>query len=196
MLPYVKISERLRPDDVRSADHMQLLVDTANDADDLLITQHGPGIGARAGLHIGYAPPVHIGTLIASPPPPGEDKPTVHMLAGYIDPASLAWELGEIGPAVPVPTAQYYFSLTTPGDRYLIKAAEVQVSYVGTVGPAAGGAGKSNMFIVRPAIQVGPVSGEIGKSRADVYFGPDYAAVFLPNIVQFTVLLYGVPGGA
>lgn len=201
-LPFVKITERLRPDDVLSADHMQKLVDTANDGDELLTTQHGPGIGARAGLHIGYAPPVHIGTLIVSPPAPGTDRVAVRFLAGYIDEASLKWEVGEGDPTevgiVPDPDEQHYFSFATPGDRYSIVGAEVQSSFWGTPSPTAAGAGKSNMFMVRPAIQVGPAPGEVGKTRVSVYFGPTYAGGggnFVTDLEQFTCLVHGIPRG-
>lgn len=199
-LPYSSIGERHSPDDVLSADHMQLLVDKANDADDLLQTQHGDGIGARAGLHIGYAPPVHVGTLIVEPPPAGVDKPTIQMLAGYIDAGSLAWELGNdpdmAGAISPSPSAQYYFSFTTPGDRYRIVAAEVQVSFSDVASLTGGGVGKSNMMMIHPAVQVSVAPGELGKSRVQVYFGPDYATgQFILDLEQFTVLIHGIPRG-
>jgi hypothetical protein len=206
-LPFTSISERHQPDDVLSADHMQLLVDKINDADDLLINEHGPGDGVRAGDHLGYAPPVHIGSLIVRPPigSLGQDETTVVMLAGYIDPDSVHWEDvpgsdlqfpngGAPDPSVSGdPNATYmYFSFATPGSRMLISAIEIQSSFTGSPSTNADGAGHSNLTLIRPCTQVVPL--ENGTTKAEAYFGPGYvSANFKTSLAQFTVLVYGYP---
>lgn len=197
-LPLVPIPERLSPDDVLSYQHVQQLVDKANDADDLFLFQHRGGIGLTAGEHMAMEAPLELATLIIRPPRVGlGDDPntcTPLVVAGYVDADSISWmeETPDESttPAVPY----YYFRFTTPGDAYQIKAAEVQSSFAAVPSANVSGSGVSNMLMIHPCITV--FQETAGRSGVELYFGrgsSSFPSSFLAGLLQFTVTVYGIP---
>lgn len=195
-LPYAKVTERVSPDDVRSAQHMKKLVDTANDGDDLLIAQHGPGIGLQAGLHLGFAPTVPIGMVIASPPQAGAEDPQIWAVAGYVDESSLKWVRQQ--DASVVTKEHHFFELQTQGGLYTVHAADIKSSFSGTPTATSGGAGQDNRRMIRPCVDVVRYQVELGRTKVRAYFGPSYTSgefvagsPSATGLEQFVVLLYG-----
>jgi hypothetical protein len=182
-LPFTAIPDILAPDDVLSYQHMNRLVDRANDADAALARQHWT-YGGRRGQHLGETPGIAVAMLIVSPPSDiaATDNHTVHVQAGYVSDTS--WGVTTYNNA----DDYAVFRCSAPGPEYIWYGACVQSSFSGTptlVTP-------DNMMCIHPAVHVEPnaergPTGLLRSSSLKVGFGKTDVA----QIVHFTVLIFG-----
>lgn len=183
-LPFTGIPDVLAPDDVKSYQHMNRVVDRANDAEDALNRQHWPD-GVRGGQHLGEAP-VPIAVLIVRPPSTftAVNEHVVKCSAGYVDAAASSWEIVEqdVGGAL----ARYArFRVAAPGNEFAWTGAEVQSGFNGTPAVLTG-----NLLCIHPLVRVSPGS-NFGASVLEVLFGETEVGL----ILQFCALIYGARRG-
>jgi hypothetical protein len=192
-LPYTAIPDILAPDDVLSYQHMNRLVDRANEADEALARQHWGRYGSltnrnRSGQHMGVTPGAAIGVMIVRPGVNADisvpNSHAVTMRAGYVA-GDGEWLITTYN------NEDYYrFRCSAPGSDYTWYGADVQVGFSGTPDSTA----PSNMMCIHPRVETWPQSFGTGDNVfrrwfCDVHFGKTDVDL----ILQFTVILVGGP---
>jgi hypothetical protein len=192
-LPYVSIKERRSPDDVLSYQHMNRLVDIANDSDALIEAQHKPGFSASAGRPPWRRSVTRPDRRALSGPSPGRDPHRSRCaLFGWLH-RSKEHRVGDPDGGPDHGIQHSILTFKAKGTDYILWAADVQCSFSGAPSTASGSPGQSNMLIIHPVVHVSvPATGD-GASSVEVYFGPEYSTAFdgINKVPEIGIICHG-----